>query len=257
MTTAPFNHIDTEDKRCGVKHVMPHTPIQYIIGHAEFCGLDLRVDERVLIPRPETELLVEAALDLLRRTPYSVRRTRVLDLCTGSGNIAISIARAMDGKLDPEPAEGLTKRASICTIVASDISDGSLDVARDNAMRHGLDGSILFVKSDLFDDIDGRFDIIISNPPYIAGPEFAGLQKEVLKEPRAALYGGEDGLDFYRRIASGAPAHLARGGRLIMEIGYGQRGMVVAIAEGAGFEVVEVVKDQAGIDRVVVARWTD
>ena len=172
-----------------MRAVEPFTPIQYVMGSAEFCGLDMLVNENVLIPRPETELLVEtaAALNPARR---------ILDLCTGSGNIAIalmvrlrspSILSKAEGRV-----EGLTKSGVTCKIVASDISVGALSIARKNAVRHKAAG-IEFVVSDLFDGLKGSFDIIVSNPPYISGPEFSELQEEVLKEPRVALYGGEIG----------------------------------------------------------------
>jgi release factor glutamine methyltransferase len=204
------------------------------MGTSEFCGLDMLVDERVLIPRPETELLVEAVSGL-------GAGRRILDLCTGSGCIAIS----------------LTKMMGDCTMTASDISDAALDVARSNALRHGVIDSIKFIKSDLFERITGKFDIIVSNPPYVSAAEFAELQQEVLREPRTALYGGEDGLDFYRRIFASAGNFLADGGYLALEIGYGQAGPVKRIAESVnGFEVLEIRKDSGLIDRVVIARWT-
>lgn len=237
-----------------MRGVAAHTPIQYIVGHSRFCGLDLLVDDRVLIPRPETEMLVDEVCMLVRRTAYRVRRIKILDLCAGSGNIAVSIAHKIAQEELRDAA--LTKERCECTIIASDVSDGALEVARANARRHGLERNIGFVKSDLFDDIDGIFDIVVTNPPYIAGPEFSGLEKHVLMEPRAALYGGEDGLDFYRRILRSAPGHLARGGVVAMEIGYGQLGAVSAIAGDCGFAIEEVRKDFNGIDRVVVTRWT-
>ncbi len=158
-----------------MRPIAPHTPIQYIVGKTEFCGIDFAVDERVLIPRPETELLVEKVIEL---AGVCGRDLRILDLCTGSGNIAIT----------------LTKALTNCRIVASDISEDALDVARSNAAKNGVSGRVEFVRSDLFTDVAGSFDIIASNPPYIARAEFGSLQKEVLREPRIALDGGDDGL---------------------------------------------------------------
>lgn len=223
-----------------MKMIEPWTPIQYVIGHTEFCGLDIMVNENVLIPRPETELLVESAKAMVCRfAGLPVSRLNILDLCTGSGAIAIA----------------LTKSVSDCRIIASDISAEALDVARMNAERHGASGKIEFVKSDLFLNIKDKFDIILSNPPYIAKFEFETLQKEVLKEPRMALDGGEDGLDFYRKIISAAPAHLRSGGHIIFEIGFGQFNEIRKIIETNGiFKVVEVKKDFNNIDRVVIAR---
>ncbi len=234
-----------------MKTVEPFTPIQYVMGHSEFCGLDFIVNEDVLIPRPETELLVEGALGLFiahHRHCEAAKRTkqslfRILDLCTGSGCIAIALA------------EGLTKDAIDCKIVASDISGKALEVARLNAARIGVSDKIDFVKSDLFCDIKGKYDIIVSNPPYIAKFEFGTLQKEVLKEPRAALDGGEDGLDFYRRTIEGAPLHLNIGGHLLFEIGFGQANEIKEIIESGPFKVLSINKDFNGIDRVVIAKW--
>ncbi len=229
--------------RCAIKTVEPYTPIQYIMGSAEFCGLDFRVDERVLIPRRETELLVESAgrLALLGRDrAYGLN---ILDLCTGSGNIAISLA-----------AGPLTKGISNCKIMASDISADALEVARRNAISNGVYNLIEFVRSDLFSDIKDQFDIIVSNPPYIPENDFLTLQEEVLREPKIALSGGVDGLDFYRLIIDALPGYLKHGGYVVMEIGYLQRDAVAdIIARGGTFEISEIVKDHNGIDRVIIA----
>jgi release factor glutamine methyltransferase len=244
-----------------MKTVAPHTPVQYIIGKAEFCGLDILVDERVLIPRPETETLVQAVMELIAGRYSNTGDLAILDLCTGSGNIAISLAREVLTRpastgIDPEPAEGLTKDGRNCTIVASDISPDALELARLNAAANGVAGRIDFIQSDLFGSIDSRFDIIVSNPPYIARHEFAALQPEVLREPRIALDGGEDGLDYYRHILAGCGEHLRRGGCVAMEIGYGQRRRIARIIEEAGsLELAEVKPDRAGIERVIVAVW--
>jgi len=231
--------------------VAPHTPIQYIIGKTEFCGIDLFVDERVLIPRPETELLVETVMNIVHGTspsgrphfvPHScgVERPEILDLCTGSGNIAIS----------------LTKGTSECRIVASDISEDALAVARSNAERNGVADRIEFVRSDLFTDLKGSFDIIASNPPYVARTEFKDLQREVLREPRIALDGGDDGLDFYRKIIYSSKPYLNRDGFLVMEIGCGQLTAISEMVEANGWcELAEVRKDLRGIDRIIVVRW--
>jgi len=233
-----------------MKSIEAYTPVQYVMSKAKFCGLDFTVDERVLIPRPETELLVEVAACLASNSklpgPQRTRagtgkaqRLQILDLCTGSGCIAIA----------------LTKSVADCKIIASDISEGALTVARINAGQHGLGGRIEFVKSDLFDEITGEFDIIISNPPYVAGYEFPLLQKEVLAEPRLALDGGEDGLGFYRRIAIKAPMHLKEDGHLLLEVGFGQAGRVKDILEFSGkLSVTEIRPDHYGIRRLIIAR---
>lgn len=240
----PVRNINPEGFRSkisnGVKTIEPYTPVQYVMGRTKFCGLEMLVDENVLIPRPETEVLVETALEIINERRTANDEWRVLDLCTGSGNIAIA----------------LTKNAPDCTIVASDISRDALNVAKRNAVLNGVEDRIEFLNSDLFNNITGKFDIIVSNPPYIARWEFAGLQKEVLKEPRIALDGGEDGLDFYRNITACCIANLNKNGFLIFEIGFGQKKEIVDIINKTGlFKVIEIRKDQNGIDRVIVARW--
>lgn len=222
-----------------IKTIEPFTPLQYIIGKERFFGLDFLVNEDVFIPRPETEVLVERALEIVKGTRRKAQDTRILDLCTGSGCIAIA----------------LTKNASNCRIVASDISDRALEVAKKNASLNGVSDGISFIHSDLFKNIDGKFDIIVSNPPYIARYEFESMQKEVLREPRLAIDGGEDGLLFYRRIFDEAPRYLKEGGYCAVEIGYGQREAVREIMERSGnFKVIDVRKDRYGIDRVIRLR---
>ena len=219
-----------------MKTIEPYTPVQYITGQTKFCGLDFIVNEDVLIPRPETELLVETVIAFSYQS--SAFSLKILDLCTGSGCIAIP----------------LTKNIPECKIVASDISEAALDIARLNAEKNGVCDNIKFVQSDLFSNITGKFDIIASNPPYIAGYEFKSLQKEVLMEPHIALDGGKDGLDFYRRIISEAARYLDRGGYLIIEIGFGQKEAISKIIKDYGeLKLLEVKKDFSGIDRVVTA----
>ncbi|MDO8525657.1 MAG: peptide chain release factor N(5)-glutamine methyltransferase [Candidatus Omnitrophota bacterium] len=239
-----------------MKTVKPFTPVQYIIGHSEFCGLDFIVNEDVLIPRPETELLVEEVIMLVSRLAgMPVSRLKVLDICTGSGNVAIALAHSLSLSVNADSGNSLTKALPDCKIIASDISVDALDVARLNAGRHGVSDRIEFIRSDLFGAIEDKFDIIVSNPPYIAKSEFETLQKEVLMEPRAALDGGEDGLDFYRRIIEGAPPHLNTGGHILFEIGFGQSGEVRKMIEADGvFKVIEVKKDWNGIDRIVILK---
>lgn len=220
--------------------VEPYTPIQYIIGKTEFFGLDFVVNEGVFIPRPETEILVETAIDLIYELRVTGYELRILDLCTGSGNIAIA----------------LTKNIPDCKIVASDVCDEALEVAAANARLKGASGRIEFVKGDLFENLEGKFDMIASNPPYVARYEFDGLEKEVLMEPRIALDGGEDGLDFYRGIAKDVSRYLKKNGYLIMEIGYGQCPAIKDIIEVEGkIKILRIIKDHNDIDRVIVARW--
>jgi len=266
-----------EKKITEIEGIKPHMPIQYIMGRTRFCGLDFIVNEAVLIPRPETELLVEESLKLaknchcegvpagrpkqsnisdsfrLLRQPTDKLQfprnddvdLRILDLCTGSGCIAIALA------------EALTKNVSNCKMIASDISEDALEIARENAVLNGVVDKVEFIKSNLFDSVAGLFDIIVSNPPYIAANEFGELQKEVLREPRIALDGGRDGLDLYRRIIPAAPRYLNAGGYLLMEIGFGQRqGVEEIVNSSGGLKILEVKKDFAGIDRVVVIKAT-
>jgi release factor glutamine methyltransferase len=222
-----------------VTAVKPYTPLQYVIGKETFCGLEFTVDESVLIPRPETEALVETAVELFHERRFTNDERRLLDLCTGSGCIAIS----------------LTARLSDCKIVASDISEEALATARANTASNGANGRIDFVKSDLFDNIKGEFDIIVTNPPYVARHEFAGLQKEVLMEPRIAIDGGDDGLDFYRKIIPASRNFLKPYGYLVMEIGYGQAGAIKRLIAHEGvLKFVKLRKDRYGIDRIAVVR---
>lgn len=233
-------------------------PLQHLTGVQAFMGLEFAVDGHVLVPRQDTEVLVEEALRNLHDG------MRILDMCTGSGCILIS----------------LLHYSNDCRGVGADISGEALAVARGNAerllgasacawMRDGTEvldgcgaddppcaedrqGRISFIESDLFHGIEGRFDIIVSNPPYIRSGEIPGLMPEVREhEPVLALDGGEDGLAFYRRIVEGCRAHLCGGGMLFLEIGYDQGEAVSGLLEEAGFLEVAVVKDYAGLDRVV------
>lgn len=182
-------------------------PMQYILGETEFMGLTFHVEPGVLIPRFDTEVLCEEALRRLGKG-----KRRVLDIGTGSGAIAVSIA-----KLAPDSE-----------VTAVDVSDTALCVAKGNAEKNGV--QVRFIKSDCFAELKGEtFDMIISNPPYIDEGEMKELMPEVLREPELALYGGEDGLDFYRRISREAPAYLAPGGCLLFEIGWKQKDAVSAL----------------------------
>lgn len=235
--------------------VAPHTPIQYIIGKAEFCGLDISVDGRVLIPRPETEMLVDAAARSAGNLSLTRSPVRILDLCTGSGNIAIALMVRLSSPSILNKAEALTKGLTNCTISASDISEDALEVARINAARNGLSARIDFVRSDLFSRLEGDFDIIVSNPPYIARSEFGTLPEEVLREPHIALDGGGDGMDFYRKIIPESRLHLNSGGHILMEVGYGQAWAVADMLDSNSYVEVGVEKDFNGIDRIVSGVW--
>ncbi len=205
-------------------------PLWYIVGDTEFFGFKIKVDERVLIPRPETEELCEFALANLKDGDNA------LDLCTGSGAIAITLAKK-----------------SGATVTASDISEGALAVAKENANISGA--QITFIQSDLFENIEGRFNVIISNPPYIPTKDIEELENVVKDhEPLSALDGGEDGLDFYKRIAQNAGEHLKENGLIFMEFGVKQAEDIKEILETNGFINIEIKKDISGIERMVKAQ---
>ncbi len=212
-----------------LKRRASHIPLQHITGEQEFMGLSFLVNEDVLIPRQDTEILVEEAL---KRTKPGMR---ILDLCTGSGCIIISI---------------LKNRPDLYG-TASDISAAALRVAEKNAKRN--QAVPVFVQGDLFEPIKGTFDIIVSNPPYIPTAEIETLMPEVKEhEPRLALDGKEDGLVFYKRMIEEGYSYLNPGGYLMFEIGYDQGEEVSARMEQAGYQGVKVIKDLAGLDRVVI-----
>ncbi len=209
-------------------------PLQYLLGTQCFFGRAFKVDPRVLIPRQETETLCELALE--RMKPYHA--PRVLDLCAGSGAIAVTL------KLErPEAA-----------VTACDVSAEALAVARENAHANGAD--VRFLSGDLLAPVSGeRFDVIACNPPYVESGLLPGLQPEVLREPRAALDGGPDGLVFYRRLAADAPACLCENGSLLLEAGDGQAARVKALLSDTGaFADIGVRRDLYGLERFVVAR---
>lgn len=206
-------------------------PLQHITGVQEFMGLEFAVNEHVLIPRQDTEILVEEVM----KDEHD--GSRILDMCTGSGCILIS----------------LLHYSNWCEGVGADISASALKVAEQNACKLlPQEKRPTFIESDLFEQVEGTFDIIVSNPPYIKTAVIDTLMPEVKDhEPMQALDGTEDGLFFYRKIVDAASAHLNRGGRLYFEIGHDQGAEVSALMESAGFTQVRVIKDYAGLDRVV------
>lgn len=210
-------------------------PLQYLLGTQGFYGLEIQTDARALIPRQETETLCETGIAHLRAlgpTPAP----EALDLCTGTGAVALA----------------LRHECPFARVAASDLSGEALSLARENARRLGL--PVDFFAGDLFAAVgERRFDLIVSNPPYIPTDECARLQPEVCFEPRMALDGGADGLDFYRRIAREAPAHLSARGMLAVEAGDGQAAAVAALFEAAGLRDAEAVNDLYGHARVVRA----
>ncbi len=211
-------------------------PVQHILGEQEFFGLPFYVNEHVLVPRQDTEVLVEKALEKLKDGD------RILDLCTGSGCILISLLYEAGQKGMKVTGSGL------------DLSEKALAVAEENAKRNTVIFCSEWIKSDMFEKADGKYDMILSNPPYIPTAEIEKLMPEVKDhDPRMALDGDQDGLKFYRILARKAPAFLKEGGSLFLEIGAEQAGDVTALLGENAFKEIRVVKDLAGLDRVVCA----
>jgi release factor glutamine methyltransferase len=219
-------------------------PVQYIIGSTNFMGLHFAVDSRVLIPRPETETLIEQTMLLCQRYP-STKTIQVLEVGTGSGNIAVSIAKYI-------------RHAHVTAI---DISRDALDVAEMNARMHSVDSQILFSLTDIFDSADElfqkRFDLLVSNPPYIPKDEWEQLQTEVRDfEPCMALTDGKNGLQFYYRLIGLIPDILKSGGGIMLEVGFNQAQKVAREMKNAGIKQLQIANDLQGIPRVVSGIWT-
>jgi release factor glutamine methyltransferase len=216
-------------------------PVQYIIGSVDFLGLTIKVGKGVLIPRPETELLAQAAIRQMKDSSLFTLNSslKLLDLCTGSGCIALACAREFPG----------------AEVYGTDISKAALAYARKNAAINGIRNA-RFIQGSLFGPVENiRFDLIVSNPPYIRTPEIAGLQREIREwEPVNALDGGPDGLDFYREIFLGAAGHLKERGAVIAELGFDQAEDVAKIARRSGFSSIVITKDYAGIGRIMKAK---
>lgn len=215
-----------------------HMPIAYITGQKEFYGLKFYVNPEVLVPRPETEFAVEEVLQFIA----SLETPRVADICCGSGAIGVSIAVN-------------NKNAKV---YASDISEACRQVTIKNAKIHDVDDRIFFIQGDLLVPFEkmgiGNFDVIVSNPPYIPSKEIKLLPEDVKQEPKLALDGGLCGLEMYRRIILLAPKQLRPGGKIVFEIGWNQGEAVKALLKASGFENIRVLKDYAGLDRIVSAR---
>ncbi|MBI9015511.1 MAG: peptide chain release factor N(5)-glutamine methyltransferase [Clostridiales bacterium] len=210
-------------------------PLQYIIGHQSFMGLDFKVAPGVLIPRSDTENLVLKVIEKIKEFNYK----EVLDIGTGSGAIHISLCHYL---------ENVT-----CTTV--DISETAIAIAKENAENLGVRDRVKYVKSDIFENINTRFDVIVSNPPYIPTKVIDDLQEELSHEPKIALDGGEDGYDFYRRIINESPEYFNDTGILAFEVGHDQSQVIKSLLESSGFTNVEIHCDLSGIERVVLARY--
>jgi len=222
---------EEEQYRRALEQRAVHVPLQHLLGYQDFMGLRFQVNEHVLIPRQDTEILVEEAMRYLHDG------MRILDLCTGSGCILLS----------------LLHYSNDCEGTGVDISKEALQVAALNAELLGIKAD--FLKSDLYEKVTGKFDLLVSNPPYIERKVIPTLMEEVREyDLYIALDGGEDGLDFYRRIIGGAQNYLKRGGQILMEIGSGQAQAVSELLREAGFKEIDVCRDFAGLDRVVSGR---
>jgi release factor glutamine methyltransferase len=217
-------------------------PLQYVLGKVDFMGLELEVDRRVFIPRPETELLVETTISYVNQLDKYLRiRLNILDVGTGSGCIAISLAKFL----------------SNVALTACDVSAPALEVARYNGELNKVDDKIEFICSDLFQSKEFagiNFDMIVSNPPYIPSPQIDQLPAEVRLEPRPALDGGSDGLNYYRKIIKQSPGYLKKRGLLIMEIGFRQCREIKNIFKFTDkLEIIDIIKDYNRIERIIVA----
>lgn len=218
-----------------IEQIINGNPLQYITQKQEFMGIDFFVNEDVLIPQPDTEILVETVLDICKK--YDKQSLRILDLCTGSGAIAISLSKILNTQ-----------------VFASDISTKALEVAEKNNVLNNT--KVEFIESNLFEQInEEKFDIIVSNPPYIKNEEIKSLSKQVQNEPYIALAGGEDGLDFYRKIIDEAYKYINKNGYLCLEIGYDQKeDLIKLIKQNENYEYENCIKDLSNNDRCIIAK---
>ena len=213
-------------------------PIQYLTNSQEFMGFNFYVDKNVLIPQPDTEILVENVISIIKNLQKSCQKEiTVLDLCTGSGIIGVC----------------LKKHLQNVNVLSSDISSNALEIAKKNANLQNV--KIDFIKSDLFENIDEKFDVIVSNPPYIKTDKINELSKEVKNEPRLALDGGQDGLDFYRRIIKESTNFFRKTGYLALEIGYDQKEAVENLFKNFKYKEIKIFKDLSDIERVIIGKY--
>ena len=224
-----------EEYKQKIEQILQGMPLQYITNSQEFMKLNFFVNENVLIPQPDTEVLVEEVIKIAQIES----KTKILDICTGSGCIGVSLAYYL-------------KNAKI---TMSDISKNAIEIAKKNAKENKVLEKTKFIKSDLFESIKEKFDIIVSNPPYIETDVIKNLSKQVQNEPKIALDGGVDGLLFYRKLIKEAPNFLNDNGYLCMEIGYDQKEKVIELAkQKESFSKIEAIKDLSGNDRVIICR---
>ena len=246
----PEKELTAEQEDCYEKCIRKrcrHIPLQHITGEQEFMGLIFKVNEHVLIPRQDTEVLVETGLEKLKPG------MKVLDMCTGSGCIIISLEKYCRQMTD-SCLQGEENVETQMQFTGADISLEALEKAQENVELHH--SSVKLIQSDLFENIVGKYDIILSNPPYIKTAVIEQLQEEVRRhDPYIALDGKEDGLHFYRKIITESRIHLKAGGWLLFEIGHDQKEAVIALMETSGYKEIFAKKDLAGLDRVVGGRY--
>lgn len=252
------SNLQKQEYQNKISQIIEGKPIQYITNKQEFMGLDFYVDENVLIPQPDTEILVEQAINYIKEGSLQKDNLQILDLCTGSGAIGISIVKYANSSLEKEKNKTEQKTNNVF-VTATDISKNALEIAKKNAIRNEVIENMKFIKSDMFSNLEGnKFDIIVSNPPYIETDIIKTLSKEVQNEPKIALDGGEDGLKFYKIILREAENYLNEGGYLLLEIGYDQGDKVLnlwkQLKEKSKCELNIVtkrpIKDLAGNERV-------
>lgn len=224
-----------------IKKILENNPIEYITNKKEFMNLELYVNQDVLIPRQDTEILVEEVINILQN--IKAENIQILDMCTGSGAIAIALA----------------KNVEKCIVDAADISSGALEVVRKNVIKNQVEDKINIINSDLFSKVPNKkYNLIVSNPPYIERNVIENLDKQVQKEPIIALDGGEDGLDFYKKIINKASSYLESNGYLCFEIGYNQKNEVQNLLSNSGkYQNIYCKKDLCGNDRVVIAKKSE
>ena len=224
-----------------IKKILENNPIEYITNKKEFMNLELYVNQDVLIPRQDTEILVEEVINILQN--INAENIQILDMCTGSGAIAIALA----------------KNVEKCIVDAVDISSGALEVVRKNVVKNQVEDKINIINSDLFSKVPNKkYNLIVSNPPYIERNVIENLDKQVQKEPIIALDGGEDGLDFYKKIINEASSYLESNGYLCFEIGYNQKNEVQNLLSNSGkYQDIYCKKDLCGNDRVIIAKKSE
>lgn len=239
-----LNQLDYEQEKeyfFEIEKLLENNPIEYITNKKEFMNLELYVNQDVLIPRQDTEILVEEVINILQN--IKAENIQILDMCTGSGAIAIALA----------------KNVEKCIVDAVDISSGALEVVKKNIVKNKVEGRVNIINSDLFSKVSNKkYDLIVSNPPYIESNVIENLDKQVQKEPIIALDGGEDGLDFYKKIINKASSYLESNGYLCFEIGYNQKSAVQNLLSNSGkYQNIYCKKDLCGNDRVIIAKKSE